>query len=306
MKRSAIAFSVAMILLLLSLCALATGESEAQISLWLEARMDIDTVTNEDGSSTETEVIALDLFMDATELPSGGDVFIYFPHELLDYNRFIKGESLQGTMTSVRELEPGMVRILFCSTRTIESGHLGTYTFVPLTPAETWIEFEMEAGQFVGNDTYTLLTTSVSGLDYYYGENPPSTTPPTTEPVTTMPPTTEPATTIPPTTPPATTIPPTTEPATTIPPTTEPATTIPPTTPPVETPTPPYTDCPDYDAGDVNRDGRVDTGDASMLLHYCVGLSEFDEEQMGLADFNKDERVNTGDAAAILNYAVGL
>ncbi len=300
MKRSAMAFSIAMVLLLLSLCALATGESDAQISLWLEARIDTDTVTNEDGSSTETEVIALDLFMEATELPSGGDVFVYFPHELLDYNRFIKGESLNGTMTSIRELEPGLVRILFCSTRTIESGLLGTYTFVPLTPAEIWVEFLMEAGQFVGNDTYTLLTTSVSGLDYYYGENPPSTTPPTTEPATTTPPTTEPVTTTPPSTEPVTTTPPTTEPVTTTPPTT------PPTTEPIETPTPPYTDDPDYETGDVNRDGRVDTGDAGMLLHYCVGLSELDAEQMALADFNNDGRVNTGDAAAILNYAVGL
>lgn len=61
-----------------------------------------------------------------------------------------------------------------------------------------------------------------------------------------------------------------------------------------------------YELGDVNMDGLVNTGDASMVLRYAVGLDTMSDEQLALADFNGDELVNTGDASGILRVAVGL
>ncbi len=66
------------------------------------------------------------------------------------------------------------------------------------------------------------------------------------------------------------------------------------------------TDGSDYALGDVNMDGLVNTGDASMVLRYAVGLDTMSDAQLALADFNGDELVNTGDASGILRVAVGL
>lgn len=52
--------------------------------------------------------------------------------------------------------------------------------------------------------------------------------------------------------------------------------------------------------GDVNRDGELDTGDASMLLRNIVDDVSFDGKDAELADANCDGDVNTGDAGWIL------
>lgn len=61
-----------------------------------------------------------------------------------------------------------------------------------------------------------------------------------------------------------------------------------------------------YQLGDVNRDGSVDTLDASLILQYSVGLIELDDEQLILADVSGDNSTDTLDASLILQYSVGL
>jgi len=56
--------------------------------------------------------------------------------------------------------------------------------------------------------------------------------------------------------------------------------------------------------GDVNSDGKVNTGDAVMLLKHVAGTAKLNEQQLAVADFNGDNKVNTGDATAILLYIV--
>ena len=60
----------------------------------------------------------------------------------------------------------------------------------------------------------------------------------------------------------------------------------------------------EFELGDVNLDGKVNTGDAVFILRQIAGAVTFTEEQTLLADFNKDGKVNTGDAVAILKYCV--
>ena len=60
------------------------------------------------------------------------------------------------------------------------------------------------------------------------------------------------------------------------------------------------------EAGDINMDGIVNTGDATHLLYYIAELLDLTEEQLSLADVNKDLLVNTADAVAILRLSVGL
>ena len=66
------------------------------------------------------------------------------------------------------------------------------------------------------------------------------------------------------------------------------------------------TDAVEFELGDVNMDGNVDTGDASMVLRYAVSILTLTDEQLELADYNGDGDVNTGDASGILRYAVGV
>lgn len=58
--------------------------------------------------------------------------------------------------------------------------------------------------------------------------------------------------------------------------------------------------------GDVTLDGEVSTGDASNLLMYCVGASEFNAMQFINGDVNCDARVNTADAGIILKHMAGM
>ena len=60
----------------------------------------------------------------------------------------------------------------------------------------------------------------------------------------------------------------------------------------------------EFELGDVNLDGKVNTGDAVFILRQISGAVTFTEEQTLLADFNGDGKVNTGDAVAILKHCV--
>lgn len=55
--------------------------------------------------------------------------------------------------------------------------------------------------------------------------------------------------------------------------------------------------------GDVDRDGKVATGDSAALLRYNAELSDLSAEQLESADVNKDGKVDTKDAVLILQYA---
>ena len=58
--------------------------------------------------------------------------------------------------------------------------------------------------------------------------------------------------------------------------------------------------------GDANLDGKVNTGDSTLILKYCADMVELNEEQLHYADANHDGKVNTGDATRILRYAAGM
>ncbi len=54
------------------------------------------------------------------------------------------------------------------------------------------------------------------------------------------------------------------------------------------------------DKGDVDCDGDVDRNDAAMLLRYCSGLEEFDENQIYAGDYNNDGEIDISDTVALL------
>lgn len=60
----------------------------------------------------------------------------------------------------------------------------------------------------------------------------------------------------------------------------------------------------EYELGDCNRDGTVNTGDAVAVLRHIAEIIVLDDVQLQLADFNGDGVVNTGDAVAILKACV--
>lgn len=65
-----------------------------------------------------------------------------------------------------------------------------------------------------------------------------------------------------------------------------------------------------YAMGDVNRDGKVNLNDATIVLGAAVGIQKpqyvLDEEQKVLADFNSDKNVDLDDATVALKLAVGI
>ncbi len=62
----------------------------------------------------------------------------------------------------------------------------------------------------------------------------------------------------------------------------------------------------EYTPGDVNEDGKVDVGDAILVLRSIVGLTSLEENQFYAADVNGDGNVDVSDAILILRYIVGL
>ena len=58
--------------------------------------------------------------------------------------------------------------------------------------------------------------------------------------------------------------------------------------------------------GDVNEDGKVNTGDATLILKYAAEMTTLTDSQLHNGDTNHDGKVNTGDATMILKYAAGM
>lgn len=62
-----------------------------------------------------------------------------------------------------------------------------------------------------------------------------------------------------------------------------------------------------YVLGDVNRDGKFNSDDATMVLKIAVGLlQDIDAYTWNAADVNRSGKINSTDATLILKYAVGL
>lgn len=57
--------------------------------------------------------------------------------------------------------------------------------------------------------------------------------------------------------------------------------------------------------GDVNKDGRINSSDALLVLQSSVGSKTLTAEQKALADVNKDSKINSTDALQILRFSVG-
>lgn len=58
--------------------------------------------------------------------------------------------------------------------------------------------------------------------------------------------------------------------------------------------------------GDVNRDGKLNIRDATLIQKYIAKISELDDEQIMLADFNQDGKVNVKDATRIQKKIANL
>ena len=52
--------------------------------------------------------------------------------------------------------------------------------------------------------------------------------------------------------------------------------------------------------GDCNFDGKINTGDAALILKYAVGRAYLSDYALDIADYNRSGETNTGDAVAIL------
>lgn len=62
----------------------------------------------------------------------------------------------------------------------------------------------------------------------------------------------------------------------------------------------------DTKVGDVNRDGKINSADALLILQHSVGLITLYGNDLVCADVNKDKAVNSSDALRILQYATGV
>lgn len=60
-----------------------------------------------------------------------------------------------------------------------------------------------------------------------------------------------------------------------------------------------------YLYGDVNKDGKINVADATLIQKYIVGLSSFDETTKILADVNNDGAINVIDTILIQKYIIG-
>jgi hypothetical protein len=58
--------------------------------------------------------------------------------------------------------------------------------------------------------------------------------------------------------------------------------------------------------GDMNRNGQLDTGDATLILRKVVGLESTSPEDILIGDMNGNSFLDSGDATIILRKVVGL
>ena len=62
----------------------------------------------------------------------------------------------------------------------------------------------------------------------------------------------------------------------------------------------------EYQIGDVNRDGKLNIRDATLIQKYLAKMTDFDSEQTLLADFKADNKVNIKDATLIQKRIANL
>ncbi len=62
----------------------------------------------------------------------------------------------------------------------------------------------------------------------------------------------------------------------------------------------------DFMPGDVNRDGKLNIRDATLIQKYLAKLESLDKEQIALADYNADGKVNVKDATRIQKKIANL
>lgn len=58
--------------------------------------------------------------------------------------------------------------------------------------------------------------------------------------------------------------------------------------------------------GDVNGDGKINSGDALAVLQYATGIVKLSSDALTIADVSADKKVNSADALMILQYATGI
>ena len=57
--------------------------------------------------------------------------------------------------------------------------------------------------------------------------------------------------------------------------------------------------------GDINSDGKIDSGDLFVLQKYLIGKSELTNNQRLAADINKDNLINSGDIFKLVQHLIG-
>ena len=91
-----------------------------------------------------------------------------------------------------------------------------------------------------------------------------------------------------------------------IPTTDAPATTEAPITTEAPTKNEPETTKPQFAAGDINADGRVNAADARLALRAAARLQRLSEDRIKFADMDSDGKIRSSDARIILRIAAGL
>ncbi len=62
----------------------------------------------------------------------------------------------------------------------------------------------------------------------------------------------------------------------------------------------------EFDLGDVNRDGKLNIRDATLIQKFLAKISALDDEQIALADYQTDGKVNIKDATKIQKKLANL
>lgn len=157
MKYSALKIIIFTALMLFPIAAFA--HDEAEINLYIQAHMESD------------ETITLELYLDGTVPTVGGDVFIGFPAQYLDFLSFTPGDGLINTIHEAGLSDSGDLILIFASPYAIQTGHLGSFSFEFVSADEkpSLLEFTLEAGTFVGDNTIDVLSTNTQGTTLEYG-----------------------------------------------------------------------------------------------------------------------------------------